>query len=178
MWVKVDYLLVLSEWLYEHQFPVEEVLSHLQWTLTLLLDQGGEEKQEEGEREEEGGGKEERSRSECGVCTWEKVVQILVRMARLQSRGGDGHRESCLAALAHCCLIWKVRSQSLRPPLCQCGLPSGLRPHWNHLASLCPERATQHSRHQYRSGLTSPLLTRYLLTSTYIHTTESTCVCS
>ena len=98
--MKVDYLLALSEWLYSHQFPVEDALSHLKWALSLLLGA------ERGEEEEEGG---KEATPECGVPAREKAVHILVVMARLQGKGSGGHRESCLAALAHCCLIWKVR---------------------------------------------------------------------
>ena len=108
VWVKVDRILVLSEWLYTHQFPTEDSLGHLKWALTLLLDTGGErEREEEGEDGEE----EEQAEPECGVGVREKAVQILVMMARLQGRGSGGHRESCLAALAHCYLLWKVRQK-------------------------------------------------------------------
>ena len=111
MVVKVDYLLALSEWLYCHQFPVEDALSHLRWALALLMDPAREEgkrevEEEEGEEEEDGG---REAKSECGVLAREKAVHILVMMAKLQGKGSGGHRESCLAALAHCCLMWKVR---------------------------------------------------------------------
>ena len=58
-WQKVDYLLEFSEWLYAHQYPVQDALSHLQWGLTLLqqLLQSGIEEGEGGEEdgEKEGG---------------------------------------------------------------------------------------------------------------------------
>ena len=118
VWVKIERLLALSEWLYGHHFPAEDALGHLKWAMTLLLDIEEEGKREgEGEvgkREGEGDGgegeegeREEEDISECAVR--EKAVHILVMMARLQGRGSTGHRESCLAALAHCCLLWKVR---------------------------------------------------------------------
>ena len=107
--VKIDYLLALSEWLYCHQFPVEDALSQLRWALALLMDTAREEGKREVEEEEGGedGGRE--AKFECGVLAREKAVYILVMMAKLQGKGSGGHRESCLAALAHCCLMWKVR---------------------------------------------------------------------
>ncbi|XP_031805262.1 cilia- and flagella-associated protein 46 [Sarcophilus harrisii] len=36
-WTKIDYLIEFSEWLYHNQFPIENVLSHLDWTISLLL---------------------------------------------------------------------------------------------------------------------------------------------
>ena len=106
--VKIDYLLALSEWLYCHQFPVEDALSQLRWALALLMDTAREEGKREVEEEEGGedGGRE--AKFECGVLAREKAVHILVMMAKLQGKGSGGHRESCLAALAHCCLMWKV----------------------------------------------------------------------
>ena len=112
VWMKVDHLLALSEWLYTHQFPVEEALGHLRWALALTTEAAGEEKQEEEEEGEQEVEEGDTVKSECGVCAREKAVQILVRMAWLQGRGSPGHRESCLAAVAHCCLMWKVKDVS------------------------------------------------------------------
>ena len=99
----MEYIQAFSEWLYAHQYPLEDVLSHLKWVLSLLLErkEGGE----EGERERGGG---ERW-STSSVRVLEKAVQVHVKMAQLKGRGSSGHRESCLAALAYCHLIWKVR---------------------------------------------------------------------
>lgn len=122
-WKKVDYILAFSEWLYTHQYPVQDTLSHLQWALTLLLqsgmEEGGKVEEEEGVRKgEKGEGGTERgeggqiegevTRSASGVRVLEKVVCVHVMMAQLQGQGSCRHRESCRAALAHCCLIWKV----------------------------------------------------------------------
>ena len=108
MWLRVDYILAFSEWLYSHQFPIEEALGHLQWALSLLTERGGG--GEQGEEGEEGGGGggggEGVDGPECRVL--ERAVCVLVMMAQLQGRGSTGHRESCLAAVAYCNLIWKV----------------------------------------------------------------------
>ncbi|CAI7993280.1 Cilia- and flagella-associated protein 46 [Geodia barretti] len=106
--VKIDYLLALSEWLYCHQFPVEDALSHLRWALALLMDTVREEGKREVEEEEGGEDGRREAKFECGVLAREKAVYILVMMAKLQGKGSGGHRESCLAALAHCCLMWKA----------------------------------------------------------------------
>ena len=70
-WQKVDYLLEFSEWLYAHQYPVQDALSHLQWALTLLqqLLQSGTEEGEGGEEdgEKEGGNIVEKEGGETGV---------------------------------------------------------------------------------------------------------------
>ena len=123
-WQKVDYILAFSEWLYAHQYPTQDALSHLQWALTLLLqsgkivDRGEEEGTREGEEMGEGrtesGQEGEQIEGEVhvpvtSVSVMEKAVQVYVIMAQLHGRGSQGHRESCLAALAYCCLIWKVR---------------------------------------------------------------------
>lgn len=111
IWEKMEYIQTFAEWLYGHQYPVEDVLSQLKWVLSLLLEtkEGGEEGDGGGEgegTERDGEGGERRSMS--SVCVLEKAVEVLVKMARLQGRGSGGHRESCLAALAYCHLIWKV----------------------------------------------------------------------
>lgn len=114
---KAEYILTFSEWLYTHQYPVQDALSHLQWALTLLLQSGTAVERKE---EEEGGMGEEGRRQDRGhidgevdkpatsVSVMEKAVQVYVIMAQLHGRGSQGHRESCLAALAYCCLICKV----------------------------------------------------------------------
>ena len=116
----MDYILAFSEWLYTHQFPVEEALSHLQWALALLLGIGEEEGErgEEAKRGEEGeegeGGMEGgQSRPTHSVRVLDKVMRVHVMMAQMHGRGSRGHRESCLAALAYCSLIWKVGSMVL-----------------------------------------------------------------
>ena len=103
---------------------MQDALSHLQWALTLLLQQGegegvregegareGEEERGEGEGvKERGEREEERRKGEVTrpVHVLEKAACVHVMMAQLQGRGSQDHRESCLAALAYCCLIWKV----------------------------------------------------------------------
>ena len=123
-WQKVDYILAFSEWLYTHQYPMQDALSQLQWALTLLLQSGttAERGEEEGMREGEEmgkGGTESAQEGEqiegevnvpvTSVSVMEKAVQVYVIMAQLHGQGSQGHRESCLAGLAYCCLIWKVR---------------------------------------------------------------------
>ncbi|XP_052617131.1 cilia- and flagella-associated protein 46 isoform X5 [Peromyscus californicus insignis] len=36
-WQKVDYIVEFSEWLYYKQFPMEEVVAHLEWAIEILL---------------------------------------------------------------------------------------------------------------------------------------------
>ncbi|ELW67298.1 hypothetical protein TREES_T100016876 [Tupaia chinensis] len=36
-WQKVDYIMEFSEWLYYQQFPLEDVIFHLQWAIEILL---------------------------------------------------------------------------------------------------------------------------------------------
>lgn len=126
--MKVDILISLSEWLYQHQYPVEDALRHLKWALSLLLTpREGKEKEEKEEEEKEEvveKDEEEGKRSEPSVSTREKVVQILVMMARLQGRENTSHKETCLAALAHCYLIWKVRLSCLIDHILLLLLPS------------------------------------------------------
>ena len=182
-WQKVDYLVAFSEWLYTHQCPVQDALSHLQWALTLLL------QQEEGEGEEGEGakeGEEEREEGEVArpVCVLEKAVCVHVMMAQLQGRGSQGHRESCLAAVAYCYLIWKVgcvlyiathcyvytvmsiHSQKILTYLCWHRLP------WSHMPHHCLSSVMCNYPLPSSSGLTSHLLMRYM----YMHS-ESTCIC-
>lgn len=107
MWLKVDYILALSEWLYTHQFPVEEALSHLKWALNLLVVGNGENIEDHDKKEKDEEGKEE-SDEEVKCRVFEKAMCVLVMMAQLHGRGSPGHKECCLAALAYCNLIWKV----------------------------------------------------------------------
>ena len=103
MWLRVDYILALSEWLYTHQFPVEEALSHLKWALNLLVGNG--EDHDKKKKDEEG---KEESDEEVKCRVFEKAMCVLVMMTQLHGRGSPGHKECCLAALAYCNLIWKV----------------------------------------------------------------------
>ncbi|KAK7804541.1 hypothetical protein U0070_002598 [Myodes glareolus] len=36
-WQKVDYILEFSEWMYYKQFPMEDVIAHLEWAIEILL---------------------------------------------------------------------------------------------------------------------------------------------
>ncbi|XP_026968831.1 cilia- and flagella-associated protein 46 [Sagmatias obliquidens] len=36
-WQKVDYIMEFSEWLYHNQFPLEDVVFHLEWAIDILL---------------------------------------------------------------------------------------------------------------------------------------------
>lgn len=104
----MEYIQVFSEWLYAQQYPMEDVVSHLKWGLSLLLGtkEGEGEEEERGERE---GGVVEPVLS---VSVLEKAVQLHVKMAQLHGRGSQNHRESCLSGLAYCHLVWKVSSNS------------------------------------------------------------------
>lgn len=66
LWQKVDYVMEFSEWLYRHQYPVEDARGQLQWALTLLLTLGGEERGDEEEGEDSKGRTDSSSAKESG----------------------------------------------------------------------------------------------------------------
>ena len=83
LWQKVDYIMEFSEWLYQHQFPVEDALGQLQWALTLLLTLGGE-----GRGEEEGDDSEGRMASNSVKESGKKCKYIHVH-SEVLCRGNE-----------------------------------------------------------------------------------------
>lgn len=55
-WQKIDYILEFSEWMYYKQFPMEDVIAHLEWAIEILLSMKPTEDSPEPEPKTEGKG--------------------------------------------------------------------------------------------------------------------------
>ncbi|XP_074153317.1 cilia- and flagella-associated protein 46 [Sminthopsis crassicaudata] len=137
-WKKIDYLIEFSEWLYHNQFPVENVLSHLDWAIDLVLnmktqnsspeemaisptlmeDAGGE---ETGDVPEKTSLKQEGNLEESPEVAQKVTMETLTNVRQLETLAyahtlqavisGTGSplcEENCLMAYRYIMRIWEV----------------------------------------------------------------------
>nr|XP_033697747.1 cilia- and flagella-associated protein 46 [Tursiops truncatus] len=125
-WQKVDCIMEFSEWLYRKQFPLEDVVFHLEWAIDILLrmrpDRGSPEPAGAGAAEEqvstaaapEGPGAEgsgppslEKLRN---VRQLETLARAYTLLALAVTPRAAGHQDYCLMAYTFLRRIWQFQS--------------------------------------------------------------------
>ncbi|XP_008581370.1 PREDICTED: tetratricopeptide repeat protein 40, partial [Galeopterus variegatus] len=122
-WQKVDYILEFSEWLYYNQFPLEDVVFHIEWAIEILLAMKppGDVPKPEPTPEEEHTPVQtpaESPVSEHGeAASWERLhsvrqLEALARahilLALVVGPGAASHQDACLLAYAFLRRLWQV----------------------------------------------------------------------
>ncbi|XP_074088215.1 LOW QUALITY PROTEIN: cilia- and flagella-associated protein 46 [Macrotis lagotis] len=118
-WKKIDYLLEFSEWLYNHQFPLNNILFHLDWAIDLLLfmktQTPGMEEMEEVTSNPEGHVEESSEatpkvtiESLNSVRQLEMLAYAHILLALVSGGGSSQYEENCLMAYRCIMRIWEV----------------------------------------------------------------------
>ncbi|XP_060027023.1 cilia- and flagella-associated protein 46 isoform X2 [Erinaceus europaeus] len=129
-WQKVDYIVEFSEWLYHRQFPMEDVVFHLEWALDILLamqpaGQAPEADEESllGEATPESPAPWDRLRS---VRQLDTLARIFTLLALMTTRRCVHYEDRCLLAFACLHRIWQVSLATVGRSLTESkGLTSG-----------------------------------------------------
>ncbi|XP_066095942.1 cilia- and flagella-associated protein 46 isoform X1 [Saccopteryx bilineata] len=118
-WQKVDYIMEFSEWLYHQQFPVDDVVFHLNWAIDILLGMKPAKDTPEpaGEHSLSQAAPDSPSPEEartssldklCNVRQLEALARAYVLLALVVSPSAAGHQDFCLLAYACIRRIWQV----------------------------------------------------------------------
>ncbi|VTJ70318.1 Hypothetical predicted protein [Marmota monax] len=125
-WQKVDYILEFSQWLCFHQFPLEDVLLHLNWAVGILMLMKPTRGDSELEPEWEPGLEEEctsiqtpaeDAATQAEPVSWEqprnvKQLEALARVhilrALIETPSSTHYQDDCLAAYTFLRHIWQV----------------------------------------------------------------------
>ncbi|XP_047615394.1 cilia- and flagella-associated protein 46 isoform X9 [Phacochoerus africanus] len=134
-WQKFDYIMEFSQWLYHKQFPLEDVIFHLQWAVDILLqmqqDRGTPEPAEEHASAQatlEGPDPEDaRTTSLEGlrsVRQLEALARAYTLLALVATPSDARHQDYCLMAYTSLCRIWQVSFSTAGRSLSESKIPT------------------------------------------------------
>ncbi|XP_059947631.1 cilia- and flagella-associated protein 46 [Mesoplodon densirostris] len=144
-WQKVDCIMEFSEWLYHKQFPLEDVIFHLEWAIDILLrmqpDRGSPEPAgagATGERHNEEQVSTPAAPEGSGPPSLEKLrnvrqLETLARaytlLALVVTPSAASHRDHCL--MAYTCLrrIWQVSLLTAGKSISESRIPAAVSSH-------------------------------------------------
>nr|XP_058154071.1 cilia- and flagella-associated protein 46 isoform X2 [Dasypus novemcinctus] len=118
-WHKVDYIVELSEWLYDKQFPLEDVVFHLRWAIDLLLATSGPGSATE-PAEGHAPGQAPVDNPACqetaprslaslrNVRQLDALARTYIQLALMASPSAPSYQDCCLVAVTLLQRIWQV----------------------------------------------------------------------
>ncbi|KAM8780319.1 LOW QUALITY PROTEIN: cilia- and flagella-associated protein 46 [Rhynchonycteris naso] len=118
-WQKVGYIMEFSEWLYHQQFPMDDVVFHLNWAIDILLGMNPAKDTEEpaGEHSPVQAALDSPGPEEAGTSSLDKLHNVrqlealaraYVLLALVASPSAASYQDFCLLAYACVRRIWQV----------------------------------------------------------------------
>ncbi|XP_038168284.1 cilia- and flagella-associated protein 46 [Arvicola amphibius] len=122
-WQKVDYIVEFSEWMYYKQFPMEDVIAHLEWAIEILLSMKPTEDSPEPEPKTEGQASPALSPTGSAVSSnletvsldqfrsvrqLEALARVHILRALIVSPSASSYEDDCFMAYSFLRHIWKI----------------------------------------------------------------------
>ncbi|CAO2583736.1 Cilia- and flagella-associated protein 46 [Lemmus lemmus] len=122
-WQKVDYIVEFSEWMYYKQFPMEDVIAHLEWAIEILLSMKPTEDSPEPEPKMEGQASPALSPTGSAVSSnletvsldrfrsvrqLEALARVHILRALMVSPSASSYEDDCFMAYSFLRHIWKI----------------------------------------------------------------------
>uniref|UniRef100_A0A8C6QI67 Cilia and flagella associated protein 46 n=1 Tax=Nannospalax galili TaxID=1026970 RepID=A0A8C6QI67_NANGA len=122
-WQKVDYIVEFSQWMYCRQFPLEDVVAHLEWAIEILLSMKPVEAIPESEPKKEGQSSPAQFPTESpaapavemvsleqfrSVRQLEALARVHILRALMVSPGSLAYEDDCLMAYTFLRHIWQI----------------------------------------------------------------------
>ncbi|XP_035317165.1 cilia- and flagella-associated protein 46 isoform X1 [Cricetulus griseus] len=130
-WQKVDYIIEFSQWMYYNQFPMEEVIFHLDWAIEILLSMKPTEDSPEPEPNKEGQASSPQSLTGSAmsldletisldqfrsVRQLEALARVHILRALMVSRSSSSYEDDCFMAYSFLRHIWQISTPASNKP--------------------------------------------------------------